>query len=228
MCYQTILSVSYLPWCVTKKSCKKHKAPKRLATDHPYHSIEDIIGLIHSINTSTPIGVRNQVLVALIYATGMRCSELAYLKLIDVDVSNKTIKVFGKNNTERLIPLNTLAAEWFEYYLQHRSQIIARSTIKNNNPYVFVTNQQNHAPLSRTTIWKIIKKAAQQAGLDPRFSTHSLRHAFATHLLRNGANLRVVQQLLGHAMICTTQLYTHLDNNHLKEFIRNTTLALDH
>ncbi len=189
------------------------KQPKRLPCQQRHYSIEEMVILIKMIDTSTPIGIRNQTIVLMLYATGMRCSELCHLKLLDVDLINRTLKVFGKNSTERLIPLNELAVEWLERYLQYRPLIIKG---KANNPYVFVTNQQNNTPLSRVTVWKIVKRAARKAKLDSRLSTHSLRHAFATHMLYNGANLRVIQQLLGHAQISTTQLYTYLDKAHLK------------
>lgn len=189
---------------------KEIKPPKRPPSHHLHYSIEDIVRLIQSVETTTSIGIRNQILITLLYATGMRCTELARLKLVDVDLNNQAIKVFGKNAKERLIPLNIIAVSSLEYYFPYRNQL------GNKSPYIFTTCQQNHSPLSRTTIWKIVKNAAEKAGLDSTFTTHSLRHAFATHMLNNGANLRVVQQLLGHAMISTTQLYTHLDNHQLK------------
>lgn len=125
---------------------------------------------------------------------------------------------YRKGNKERLIPLNDVAIQSINHYLNNRNHIFAKHQQANN--FLFMTRKSGSGPIKPNTIWYMVKHYVRLAGLDERYSTHTLRHAFATHLLHNGANLRVVQQLLGHAKISTTQLYTNLPDQHLQNLHR--------
>ncbi|CAG0977364.1 partial Tyrosine recombinase XerD, partial [Rhodocyclaceae bacterium] len=159
------------------------------------------------------LGLRNRAMLEVLYATGLRVSELVALKLFEVGLNEGVVRVFGKGAKERLVPLGQVALEWLERYLQEaRSQLLAGRSCD----AVFVTRRG--AGLSRQMFWHLIKRDAARAGIEPtRISPHTLRHAFATHLINHGADLRVVQLLLGHADISTTQVYTHVARERLKQ-----------
>ena len=169
--------------------------------------------LLAAPDVDTPLGLRDRAMLETLYATGLRVSELTALKLFEVGLNEGVVRVFGKGSKERLVPLGQVALEWIERYLKEaRPQLLAGR----NCDAVFVTRRA--AGLSRQMFWHLIKRHAAQAGIDPaRISPHTLRHAFATHLINHGADLRVVQLLLGHADISTTQVYTHVARERLKQ-----------
>ncbi len=169
--------------------------------------------LLAAPDVDTPLGLRDRAMLEVLYATGLRVSELVALKLFEVGMNEGVVRVFGKGSKERLVPLGQVALEWLERYLKEaRPQLLAGR----NCDAVFVTRRA--AGLSRQMFWTLIKRHAARGGIEPsRLSPHTLRHAFATHLINHGADLRVVQLLLGHADISTTQVYTHVARERLKQ-----------
>jgi len=169
--------------------------------------------LLAAPDTGAPLGLRDRAMLEVLYATGLRVSELVALKLFEVGLNEGVVRVFGKGAKERLVPLGEVALEWLERYLKEaRPHLLAGRSCD----AVFVTRRA--AGLSRQMFWTLIKRHAAHAGFDPsRISPHTLRHAFATHLINHGADLRVVQLLLGHADISTTQVYTHVARERLKQ-----------
>ena len=161
----------------------------------------------------TPLGLRDRAMFEVLYATGLRVSELVSLKLFEVGMNEGVVRVFGKGSKERLVPLGQEALDWIGRYLKEARQHLLGDQ---NGDAVFVTRRG--AGLSRQMFWNLVKRYASLAGIDPaRISPHTLRHAFATHLINHGADLRVVQLLLGHADISTTQVYTHVARERLKQ-----------
>jgi integrase/recombinase XerD len=169
--------------------------------------------LLAAPDASTPLGLRDRCMLELLYAAGLRVSELVGLKLFAVGLDQGLVRILGKGGKERLVPLGEIAAEWIQRYVREaRPQLLAGR----NCDEVFVTRLG--AGMTRQMFWRIIKQHALAAGIAPeRISPHTLRHAFATHLLNHGADLRVVQMLLGHADISTTQVYTHVARERLKK-----------
>ncbi len=168
--------------------------------------------LLAAPDVDAPLGLRDRAMLEVLYATGLRVSELVALKLFEAGLNEGVVRVFGKGSKERLVPLGEVALEWLERYLQEaRPQLLAGR----NCDALFVTRRG--AGLTRQRFWTLIKRHAAHAGIEPaRISPHTLRHAFATHLINHGADLRVVQLLLGHADISTTQVYTHVARERLK------------
>jgi integrase/recombinase XerD len=169
--------------------------------------------LLAAPDASTPLGLRDRCMLELLYAAGLRVSELVGLKLFAVGLDQGLVRILGKGGKERLVPLGEIAAEWIQRYVREaRPQLLAGRICDE----VFVTRLG--AGMTRQMFWRIIKQHALAAGIAPeRISPHTLRHAFATHLLNHGADLRVVQMLLGHADISTTQVYTHVARERLKK-----------
>lgn len=178
--------------------------------------------------------VRDRALIELLYGAGMRVSELVNLEFNQINLTRGHILCRGKGNKERIVPVGEQAMLALKDYLQtHKSNMPKRSSNRNssksslsnrknrNNGAVFVFPDRHGKPLARTEVWQIIKRAAAKAGLATNPSPHTLRHSFATHLLENGADLRSVQELLGHASIVTTQLYTHVSRRHLRSVYEN-------
>lgn len=170
--------------------------------------------LLAAPDVSTPRGLRDRALLEVVYATGLRVSELIGLKLFELSLTDGLVRVFGKGSKERLVPLGQVAIEWLERWLDEgRPQLLKAA----NSDYVFVTGRKS-GPMTRQMAWTLIKNHAVAAGIPrERISPHVMRHAFATHLLNHGADLRVVQMLLGHADISTTQVYTHVARERLKQ-----------
>jgi len=184
-------------------------APK-IARYHPSHlSVEEIGRVIDFIDINKRNGKRNRALVELLYGCGLRISELSHLKLTDIEFEAGFVRVLGKGNKQRLVPLGDCARAAVEAWL---------TEVPNNNDGVgeeLLFSSRQGRPLSRVGLWKIIKKLAQQAGITKTVTPHTFRHSFATHLIDGGADLRVVQEMLGHADISTTQIYTTLDREYL-------------
>ncbi len=172
--------------------------------------------LLAAPEVATPLGLRDRCLIEILYATGLRVSELVGLKLFSVSLDDRVIRTFGKGGKERLTPLGEVAADWLQRWLAEGRPALLKGRASD---FIFVTarSQASGAGMTRQMAWVLIKKHAVRAGIPAeRISPHVLRHAFATHLLNHGADLRVVQLLLGHADISTTQVYTHIARARLK------------
>lgn len=175
-------------------------------------SEQDVELLLQAPETTNTLGFRDRTMLELLYATGLRVSELVGLQLTQVSIRQGLVRVTGKGDRERLVPVGEEAVSWLEnYLLKVRPALLAGR----QSDDMFVTNR-GHA-MTRQAFWHIIKRYAQKADIVKELSPHTLRHAFATHLLNHGADLRVVQLLLGHADLSTTQIYTHIANARLKE-----------
>ncbi len=177
-------------------------------------SHEEITSMLESIDFSKRSGERDKTIVMLLYGSGLRVSELVDLKINDLYLEDGFIKVTGKGNKERLVPVGAKTIRQLNYYFQAYRMDIANDKQQNN----VILNQKGN-PLSRISIFKIIKDLAITAGIKKSISPHTLRHSFATVLIEAGADLRAVQQMLGHESITTTEIYTHLDNSYLKTII---------
>jgi len=175
----------------------------------------EVEALLAAPDTDTPLGLRDRTMLELMYASGLRVSELVTLRLLNISLQEHVVRVFGKGNKERLVPFGEEAAHWLGRYLAEvRPELLGpRQTVA-----LFVTSSGTNAGsgMSRVMFWNIVKKYALQAGIATAPSPHTLRHAFATHLLNHGADLRAVQMLLGHADISTTTIYTHVARERLK------------
>lgn len=168
--------------------------------------------LLHAPDPTQPLGLRDRCLLEVLYATGMRVSELVGLKSNQVDRKLGVARIFGKGGKERLVPLGEEALAWLEEYLA-KSRPLLLGTVQSG--FLFVTRRGG--PMTRQAFWYLIKRYARQAGIVKSISPHTLRHAFATHLINHGANLRAVQMLLGHSSLSTTQIYTHVAQARLKD-----------
>ena len=167
--------------------------------------------LLAAPDISTAFGLRDRAMLEILYASGLRVTELVNLKQFEMDLSMGVVRILGKGAKERLVPMGEWALEWIKRYLAEARPQLAKAP----NEAVFIT--RFGAPMTRQMFWGLIKRYALQAGVRPtQISPHTLRHAFATHLLNHGADLRVVQLLLGHADISTTQIYTHVARERLK------------
>lgn len=168
--------------------------------------------LLAQPDESTPFGIRNKAMLELLYATGIRVSELIQINLDDIHLHNGLLKTTGKGNKERLIPIGMMAKKALTKYLKYGRPHI----VKNRQEQALFLNRLGKR-LTRQGFWKIIKQLALEAKIEKTLTPHTLRHSFATHLLENGADLRSVQEMLGHSDISTTQIYTHVTNQHLKK-----------
>lgn len=177
------------------------------------YSIEEVDILLSRIDTSTPFGLRDRALFELIYSCGLRVAEAANLRLGSVFLDEAIVRVIGKGAKERIVPLGEEAERWIEIYLRDGRPELKRRG-RSTSDDLFLNNRGTS--LSRKGMWKRFKELAAKAGVDSS-KLHTLRHSFATHLLKGGADLRAVQELLGHADIGTTQIYTHLDGDDLRE-----------
>lgn len=175
-------------------------------------SFEEVEKLLE-IKERNPLAIRNKAMLELLYATGLRVTELVSLELSDLHLKMGFVRCIGKGNKERIIPLGDIAKEAIEDYLAHSRNHLVK---KNQQEQALFVNHHGR-PLSRQGFWKIIKAVALNAGLTKEITPHTLRHSFATHLLENGADLRAVQEMLGHADISTTQIYTHITKTRLKD-----------
>ncbi len=183
------------------------RPPRAWRTLPRYLSVEDVDRLIAQPDVGTPRGLRDRALIELLYATGMRVSELISLKPTDVNLDASYLTCTGKGDKQRLVPIGDEAAKWVRQYLREaRPSLLGRRS----SPRLFVNARGGGSGLTRVGFWKILKVYATQAGLTRRLSPHMLRHSFATHLLERGADLRAIQMMLGHADLSTTQIYTHV------------------
>ncbi|MEN9772734.1 MAG: site-specific tyrosine recombinase XerD [Pseudomonadota bacterium] len=191
--------------CLLLKSAKR---PARF----PKAPIESQVeALLNAPDAETAAGLRDRAMLEMMYAAGLRVSELILLRSVDVSLSDGIVRVIGKGDKERLVPIGEEALAWLSRYLRESRGLLLSGQTSNA---LFVTERA--LPMTRQGFWKMIKRYALKAGIEMSLSPHTLRHAFATHLLNHGADLRVVQMLLGHADISTTQVYTHVANDRLK------------
>ena len=170
--------------------------------------------LLHAPDVSVALGVRDRTMLELMYASGLRVSELVTLKVFHVSLNDHVLKILGKGNKERLVPFGEVAGGWLRQYLgQARPELLAGH--QTEDLFVTVRGTKAGSAMSRVMFWMVVKKYALAAGIHSPMSPHTLRHAFATHLLNHGADLRSVQMLLGHADISTTTIYTHVARERL-------------
>lgn len=189
--------------------------PKTKKTLPKTLSIEEIDKLL-DINLTDSFSYRNKAMLELMYSSGLRVSELINVKIHDIDTSNCIIRIMGKGSKERIVPLGDYAIRYIELYLkEHREKLIKREL----NDYLFLNNHGKK--MTRQGFFKILKGIAREKNIKTEFSPHTLRHSFATHLLNGGADLRSIQEMLGHSDISTTQIYTHVSKEKLKENYNN-------
>jgi integrase/recombinase XerD len=182
----------------------------RISRYHPqYLSVREIAGILESIDTSTTAGKRDRAMIEILYGSGLRISELIDLKYNDIEYEAGFLKVIGKGRKQRLVPLGGYAREALEAFLATKEDKPGQARSK------FVFSNRSGLRYSRVALWKMIKKRVLQAGIAKPVSPHTFRHSFATHLLEGGADLRVVQEMLGHADISTTQIYTSIDREYI-------------
>lgn len=173
---------------------------------------EEVIALLNTPNVDEPAGLRDRAMLELLYACGLRVSELVDIKVTEVSLNDGVVRVTGKGSKTRLVPMGEEAVEWIARYIKEARPRILQKKLSDA---LFVTNRMD--AMTRQAFWYLIKRYALLAGIDKPMSPHVLRHAFATHLLNHGADLRVVQMLLGHSDISTTQIYTHVARERLKK-----------
>lgn len=191
--------------CLRMKSAKQApRLPKTLTE-------AQVEALLAAPDVATPLGLRDRTMLELMYASGLRVSELVLLKSIELGMNEGVLRITGKGDKTRLVPFGEVARDWIERYLKEGRAAILGGQV---DDALFVTARGG--AMTRQMFWTLIKKYARQAQIDAPLSPHTLRHAFATHLLNHGADLRVVQLLLGHADISTTQIYTHVARERLK------------
>ncbi|UCD81247.1 MAG: site-specific tyrosine recombinase XerD [Desulfobacterales bacterium] len=175
-------------------------------------SVGEISQLLEAPDTGKPLGLRDSAMLELLYAAGLRVSELINLKLQDVNLEAGFVRVFGKGSKERLVPIGLTAKGKVASYLEKSRKILLKNRV---SPYLFVARAAR--PITRQGFWKLLRRYAVEAKLNKKVTPHSLRHSFASHLLEGGADLRAVQVMLGHVDISTTQIYTHVARQQLKE-----------
>lgn len=179
-------------------------------------SFQEIEKILQQPSTSAPLGLRDKAILETMYATGIRVSELVELKLSNLMFDEELILVFGKGSKERLVPIGSSARSWINKYLRNGRTRLA----KQGKSFDYVFLNAHGRRLTRAAIWNMVLQYARTAGIKKNVHPHTFRHSFATHLLEGGADLRAVQEMLGHADISTTEIYTHIDREYLKEVHR--------
>ncbi|HRM47564.1 MAG TPA: site-specific tyrosine recombinase XerD [Alicycliphilus sp.] len=207
----------YFHWALRERRITQDPTVRLLAARQPLRvpgtlTQAQVEALLHAPAPSTPLGLRDRAMLELMYASGLRVSELVTLKTFHLGLADGVLRIMGKGGKERLVPFGDEARRWLERYLLEARGVILGGQQTDD---LFVT--QRGSAMSRVMFWIIVKKCAQLAGITAPLSPHTLRHAFATHLLNHGADLRVVQLLLGHADISTTTIYTHVARERLKQ-----------
>ena len=213
----------YFRWALRERFITADPTLRLVAARQPLRvpktmSEAQVEALLNAPDTSTPLGLRDRAMLELMYASGLRVSELVSLKTWHVGLNEHVLRITGKGNKERLVPFGQLAAQWLQRYMgQGRVDILAGQQTED----LFVTARGSRAgeAMTRAMFWQLVKKYALLAGITSPLSPHTLRHAFATHLLNHGADLRAVQMLLGHADISTTTIYTHVARERLKTIV---------
>ena len=187
------------------------KKPKHLPT---VLTLDEVNRMMAAINLASNEGHRNRAMMEMLYGSGLRVSELVNLQLSKIYLHEHYMLIDGKGSKQRLVPLSPVAEEWFGYWLQKRATWPYKPEYKD---YAFVNRYGR--PLTRAMVFTIVRRLCEAAGIQKTVSPHTLRHSFATHLLQNGADLRIIQQLLGHEDLATTEIYTHLDVQDLRQAI---------
>ena len=175
----------------------------------------EVIKLLESCDISTKKGIRDRAMFETVYGAGLRVSELINLKISDIDFDESLLRIFGKGSKERIVPIGQYAIKYIKLYLNN-----VRRHLKYSLYSDIIFLNMNGKALSRMGFWKILKHYTQMSGIKKHVSPHTLRHSFATHLLEGGADLRSVQEMLGHSSIVTTEIYTHVDREYLKETLK--------
>lgn len=202
--------IENLPKDLLKSSVLRQRIPKFLTVDQ-------VDGLLNAPDWREPTGMRDRAMLETLYASGLRVSELVNLLIDDVDLRMGFLRCKGKGSKERIVPVGEVACQWISTYMSGSRNMINKSS--GISSYLFITKLGK--PMSRVMFWKIVKKYAAMAGIDLDLVTpHVLRHSFATHLLERGADVRTLQEMLGHADIATTQIYTHTTRDHLREIYK--------
>jgi integrase/recombinase XerD len=177
-------------------------------------SVEEIDALLRTFDITTAKGCRDSAIVEVLYSTGLRVTELVTLRMNDLFFGEGYVRVIGKGDKQRLVPISSAARDKIQLYMEFRKPE------KPSEPTLFLNNRGK--PLTRVMVFTIIRQAAERAGITKSISPHTLRHSYATHLLEGGANIRQVQELLGHESISTTEVYTHLDRRHLRSVVEDS------
>jgi integrase/recombinase XerD len=219
---RTISSIRQFHHFLLREEIVKHDATLHIETPKKERKLPDVLSIeevdkLLEINGNSPLDIRNKAMLELIYATGLRVSELIALKLNDLHLTMGFLRCFGKGAKERIVPLGDVAQKAVENYLQYCRPTLLK---KQRDENVLFLNQHGR-PMTRQGFWKILKKLAKDAMITKDITPHTLRHSFATHLLENGADLRAVQEMLGHADISTTQIYTHVTKTRLKDMYKS-------
>jgi integrase/recombinase XerD len=188
------------------------ESPKIAKTLPEILTLKEVEQLLEQPNPQTPIGIRDRAMLEVLYATGMRVSELTHLPINQVNLESGYVLVFGKGSKERIVPIGSEAMKWVALYLKAARERLAK---EKESPFLFIN--RSGRGMSRQQFWKNIKAFGRRAGIRKRITPHLLRHSFASHLLEGGADLRSVQMMLGHVDISTTQIYTHVTGERLKK-----------
>lgn len=199
--FQYLMAMNY----ITGNPMQDIQLPKKQAHLPAVLSVADVELILATPKTTTPLGIRNRAMLEIMYATGLRVSEIVNLKITDLHFELGLLQTVGKGGKERVIPIGDLAMSWVANYYNNVRPTQLKDTA---SAYLFLNDHGSQ--LTRQGIWKIIKQIVGEAGITKDVSPHTLRHSFATHILENGADLRIVQELLGHSNISTTQIYTHI------------------
>lgn len=182
-------------------------------------TVEEIDAMLATFDMTSPKGCRDSAMVEVLYSCGLRVSELTTLKISDLFFGEGYIRIVGKGDKQRLVPISNIARDKIQYYMDFRTPA------SRSEATVFLNNRGK--PLTRVMVFNIIKQAALLAGIDKQISPHTLRHSYATHLLEGGANIRQVQELLGHESILTTEVYTHVNRKHLRGVVEESFSNVD-
>jgi integrase/recombinase XerD len=194
---------------LTESPAQDLQPPRAWPALPKYLALDAVDQLLAQPDTTTPLGLRDRAMFEVLYATGLRVSELVGLRAIDLHLDEGYVTCIGKGSKERIVPIGESATEWLRtYQAQARPQLVARRRSGRGAPRLFVNARGG--PLTRVGFWKILKAQGRRAGIVATLSPHVLRHSFATHLLERGADLRAIQMMLGHADLSTTQIYTHV------------------
>jgi integrase/recombinase XerD len=207
------LNYLFLNKYINENPIEKVSPPKLSKNLPPVLSIEEVEAILSKPNTEDKLGLRDKAVLETFYACGVRVSELINLKKSDLFFKEEIIRVFGKGSKERIVPIGLSAVKWINEYLA-KSRPLLEKKLKSEN-YIFLNNRGTK--LSRMGAWKIVDRYVKEAGINKDVHPHTFRHSFATHLLEGGADLRAVQEMLGHSDISTTQIYTHIDREFIKQ-----------
>ena len=203
----------FLSKYITENPIEKVSTPKLAKNLPSVLTVEEVDSVLSKPDTRDKLGLRDKAVLELFYACGTRVSELINIKISDLFFDEDVIRVFGKGSKERIVPIGSSAVKWINKYLKE-SRILLMKKTKSEN-YLFLNNRGTK--LSRMGVWKIVDRYVKEAGIEKEVHPHTFRHSFATHLLEGGADLRAVQEMLGHADISTTQIYTHIDRDYIKQ-----------